>query len=324
MSVAIVMYHYVRNLNCSRYKNIKGLDVENFKIQLDFLEKKFNIIKMENLINAVERKEILPENSALLTFDDGYIDHFNEVFPILKNRGLQGSFFIPAQTFCENKLLDVNKVHFILACADIENLYNETVALVELYRKEGWEFPPTEELIKKYAEANRFDDAKTIFVKRILQTVLPEKLRGIIASNLFRKYVGLPEEVFSRELYMNREQIKCMKNNGMFIGLHGYNHYWIGNLSKEKQEKELNKALDSMSEFIDRDNWVMNYPYGSYNKDTLEILKKLNCKLALSTKVDVCDLNKCGKYELPRLDTNDFPPKSENYLNFEVKHELCI
>ena len=324
MSVRIVMYHYVRAINNSRYSNIKGLDVEDFKKQLDFLQNNYHIIKMEELIDAVENNSSMPDNSLLLTFDDGYIDHFNTVFPILKNRGLQGSFFIPAQTFCDNKLLDVNKIHFILAVANIDNLYDEVITQIELYRNKGWEFPTTSILIDKYAKANRFDDAKTIFVKRILQTVLPEELRGIISSNLFKKYVGLSEDVFARELYMNRDQINCMKNAGMYIGLHGYNHYWIGNLTKEEQEKEIMKALNAMEDFIDHDNWVMNYPYGSYNNDTLEILSKLRCKLALTTTVDTYDVNKYGRYELPRLDTIDFPPRSENYLKYEVKHELRI
>lgn len=316
-NVSIVMYHYIRNLRYGRYGGIKGLEIEQFKEQINFLRKNFNIIKMEDLINAVDNHTKLPEKAVLLTFDDGYAEHFYTVFPILDSLKLQGSFFFPTRTFCENKLLDVNKVHFILASADIDNLYNETLLLMDKSRKEGWEFASTDELIKQYAVPNRFDDGKTVFIKRILQTVLPEELRGIISTNLFEKYVGLPEDVFARELYMNRDHISCMQRNGMYIGIHGYNHYWLGNMTKEEQVTEINKALDSLDGIVDRNNWVMNYPYGSYNQDTLDILEKMNCKLALCTKVDICDLDKYGKYELPRFDTNDYPPKSENYKNYE-------
>lgn len=322
--VNIVMYHYVRELKNGRYNKIKGLETEHFVEQLDFFQKNYNIIRMEDLIDSIENSTKLPEKALLLTFDDGYLDHFNIVFPILANRDIQGSFFIPAQTFCENKLLDVNKIHFILACADIETLYIEVLNQINFYRREGYELPSTDSLIEKYAIANRFDDEKTIFVKRILQTALPEDLRGIIASNLFKKYIGLPEDVFARELYLNREQIQCMKDSGMFIGLHGYNHYWLGNLDKDLQEKEIKKALSEMSDFIDKDNWVMNYPYGSYNKDTLDILEKLNCKLAFTTEVEVCNLSKHNRFELPRLDTIDFPPRSDNYLKYEVKYESFV
>lgn len=87
---------------------------------------------------------------------------------------------------------------------------------MEYYRAyDEYEFASTEELWKQYAVPNRFDIKETVFVKRMLQTALPEKLRRIIASELFEKYVGFPEDKFTRELYMNREQIRLMKNEGI-------------------------------------------------------------------------------------------------------------
>ena len=38
------MYHYIRKINRSKYPEFKGLEIENFKIQLNYLESKFNII----------------------------------------------------------------------------------------------------------------------------------------------------------------------------------------------------------------------------------------------------------------------------------------
>ena len=322
--IRIVMYHYVRDLVNGRYKNIKGLDTELFREQLLFFKNNFNIIRMEDLISAAESKSELPEKALLLTFDDGYADHFNTVFPVLSNMNIQGSFFIPAQTFCENTLLDVNKIHFILASGNIDDIYDETIKLIEDLKNKGTDLPPTDDLIKEYAIPNRFDNAKTIFVKRMLQTVLPEDIRISISSLLFKKYVGFPEDVFARELYMTKDQILCMKNNGMFIGFHGYNHYWLGRLSKDKQKSEILKALAAMGPFVDENNLVMNYPYGSYNDDTKNILQELNFKLGLTTKVDICNTTRDNRFELPRLDTNDFPPKSENYLNFEVKNAINV
>ena len=71
--------------------------------------------------------------------------------------------------------------------------------------------------------ANRFDTKETIFFKRILQAILPEELRGIISSNIFKKYVGISEDVMAQELYMNYDQMKVIKRQGGFFGIHGYN-----------------------------------------------------------------------------------------------------
>ena len=92
----------------------------------------------------------------LLTFDDGYIDHFTYVFPVLKEYKMQGSFFVPGKTFTENCLLDVNKIHYLLASAPIEVLCEELYTQMNYYRKEA-EYPQNEELFLKYAVGNRFD-----------------------------------------------------------------------------------------------------------------------------------------------------------------------
>ena len=147
----------------------------------------------------------------------------------------------------------------------------------------------------------------------MLQTVLPEKLRNRISSELFEKYVGVTEEQLAYELYMTEDQIRTMKRHGMFIGLHGYDHYWLGNLSKEQMQEDITKALDALDEFIDRKEWVMNYPYGNYNDDVLDFIKEKGACAGLTTKVGIAEIGVDKALQLPRFDCNDFPPKSENY-----------
>lgn len=308
----IAMYHYTRDLANSRYPAIKGLDIELFRKQLDFFAKNFNVVTMENVIGAWNSDVELPENALLLTFDDGYIDNFLVAFPLLKERGFQGSFFIPGKTFAENVLLDVNKIHFILACAkNSEELMQDVLDEMDNFGLENLKA----ELIEKYAVANRFDDRETVFVKRVLQTALPENIRNEISSKLFKNYVGITEDKFARELYMNRDQIKLMKNSGMFIGLHGYDHYWLANLPVEQMHADIDKSLDTMAEFIDKNCWVMNYPYGNNNSEVVSYIEQKGCKLGLTTEVRVAG-GADNKFLLPRFDCNDFPPKSENYKKF--------
>lgn len=306
--VTIVMYHYVRDLAHSRYPEIKGLDVALFKEQIDYLTTHYKLITMETLIEAVESRKALPSKAALLTFDDAYIDHFNVVFPVLSQRNIQGSFFPPAKAITENHLLDVNKIHFILAStsnkvgiiADINRLLND--------HRNDYMLESNEYYYNKLATVSRFDSAEVNYIKRLLQAELPEKLRNVIADVLFKRYVGIPEESFSRELYMNIDQLKCMRKNGMHIGGHGYDHYWLGSLSKEKQTEEIVKSLDFLR-YINGNNdvWTMCYPYGNYNQETFEVLGNSNCSLALTTELKVADLQVNHRYTLPRLDTNDLP-----------------
>lgn len=314
----VSMYHYTRDLAHSRYPNIKGLDISMFRRQIEFMKHNFSIVTMEQVMDAVENGSELPEKALLLTFDDGYIDNYTFAFPVLEELGIQGSFFIPGKTFATHQLLDVNKIHYILASANICELLEDVKKEMERYRG-GMEFDyaPTDELFHEYAVANRFDTKETVFVKRMLQTVLPEKLRNMISSNLFEKYVGVTEEQLAYELYMTRDQIRTMKRHGMFIGIHGYDHYWLGNLEPEKMRRDISQALDVLDEFIDRKHWVMNYPYGSYNRNVLEYISGQGACIGLTTNVRIAEVGKDPALELPRLDCNDFPPKSSRYKEIE-------
>ena len=208
--VTIVMYHYVRDLKHSRYPEIKGLDISLFYEQIMFLKKHYKFITMEMLIDSFENGSALPDKSVLLTFDDAYSDHFEYVFPFLDKHKIQGSFFPPVKAISEHTVLDVNKIHFILAAeSDKSKIISEIKNELDKFRKE-YNLDDISVYYNKLAKANRFDTADVIFIKRLLQVELEESLRKIITNNLFEKIVGIDESSFSRELYMDTEQIQCM------------------------------------------------------------------------------------------------------------------
>lgn len=321
-SLTVVMYHYVRDLKNSRYPAIKGLDTGLFREQISFLKKNYNFVKVDDVIKAFGGNGELPPHAVLLTFDDAYSDHFNTVFPILYNEGIQGAFYPPVKAVTEHMVLDVNKIHFILASTkeeETDSLIKEIEILLDEYRQE-YDLASFEYYFGKLAVASRFDPKEVIFIKRLLQVELPEKLRNIITDKLFNKIVGIDESAFSRELYMSLDQIKTMVKCGMHIGSHGYDHYWLGSLPREKQEFEIRKSVEFISEVGgDVENWSICYPYGNYNQDTLDILRKNGCKLGLTTEVstvsEVGADNASGVYTLPRLDTNDLPKDGNAPVN---------
>jgi peptidoglycan/xylan/chitin deacetylase (PgdA/CDA1 family) len=314
--VTIIMYHYVRDLNHSRYPDIKGLDIALFKEQIKYLKKHYNFITMESLIYAIDNNTSLPDKSVLLTFDDAYVDHYKYVFPFLDEQKIQGSFFPPVKAITEHTVLDVNKIHFILASEKNKSkIITEINNQLNIYRKE-YNLESDSFYYKKLAQKSRFDTAEVIFVKRLLQVELDEKLRKVITDNLFEKIVGIDENSFSRELYMDVDQIKCMQRNGMHIGNHGYDHYWLGSLSKEQQRMEIKKSITFLEQVGSNiKQWTMCYPYGNYNEETIELLTEYNCKLALTTEVNIADIQNYNRFSLPRLDTNDIPKSKDAVAN---------
>lgn len=314
--LTIVMYHYVRRIKESLFPGIKGVELDDFIEQIEFLRKKYNIVTIEEVIDARYNDKSLPPKPALLTFDDGYAEHYSHVYPILRDLNLQGSFYIPAKTVLEHKLLDVNKIHFILASVDnIQDLVLSLSEYVSHYSAD-YNLLPFEEYFSAYAIDARFDSKEIIFVKRMLQHVLPEKLRNKITDLLFAKYVRKSEEVFAKDLYMDIYQIKELVRGGMHVGCHGYDHYWWNKLDHHELNVEIEKSMSFLRSIgCDMSNWTACYPYGSASDSVVAELSAHNCKLAFTTEVRLCSLTE-HHLLLPRLDTNDFPPKSNNYKNY--------
>lgn len=311
----VVMYHYVRNLKSSRYPEIKGLDLDLFKQQIAFMKEKFQFVTMEDVLQ-MKHADDLKIDSVLLTFDDGYIDHYTNAFPILKENNIQGVFSMPGKIIREKKVLDVNKIHFILASAPIEKIKEMVFKRLNFYRGAEFQIPSNDELYQKLAQANRFDSADVIFIKRLLQVELPEELRNMIVDELFKEFITLSEPAFVDELYMNMDQIRLMKKQGMFFGFHGYDHYWMNRLDEEALIRDVNAGLEVFDGILDPDQWVCCYPYGSHSDPVIEQIRKMGAVAGLATDVNIYTPGEQDIFKIPRLDTNDLPPKSNNYLKY--------
>ena len=314
----IIMYHYVRELPNTRYPAIKGLLTSQFHAQIKFLrDSGCHFLSMEDVLEAAQSGRELPENCILLTFDDGYIDHYTNVFPVLDEYKIPGFFSMPGKIIREKKLLDVNRIHFILASTPVEKIIPRLFRELDYYRGHEFDIPANAELYEKLAVANRFDDADTIFVKRVLQVELPPMLREIITKHIFELCIGVPEDRFADELYLSMDQVRTMKRHGMTWGIHGYDHSWMNRMDTDTLRQDLSDALDVFDGIVDRDSWTCCYPYGSVSDDVIRCASGLGAVGGLSTEVRVADLSKDNIFSLPRLDTNDFPPKSSNYRIIE-------
>ncbi len=309
----VVMYHYVRKVRESRYPEIKGLELDHFRRQINFFrEKGLEFISLKDM----EEENKITDKSVLLTFDDGYIDHYMNVFPILEENGITGVFSMPAKILREKKVLDVNKIHYIMACTEIGQLRDRLFERMDFYRGIEFSYSSNEELYNKLAIANSYDGRDTVFVKRILQVELPEMLRNIIADELFKEFVTDNEAAFVDELYMNMDHIKMMKRHGMEFAVHGYDHYWMNHLSELELIKDITNALDVFDGIIDHKHWCCCYPYGSYSDMVIRVVKGMGAYSGLATDAAVYHPGEADIFKIPRLDTIYFPPRSDNYLNY--------
>ena len=304
-NIYIVMYHYVREIKKSKFPNLKGLEFEDFKKQINYFIKNFNIISHSDLVEILNTKKIPKKKSILLTFDDGYIDHWKYVFPFLKKKKISGCFYPPVQVIKKKKVLDVNKIHFIL---DREQNRDKILNLIYENLKKYFDIAPKNLNLKNINLDSRFDDKKTILIKRLLQNHLPINIRQKITNKIFQKILNISESDFAKKLYMDTKQIKEMYKNNMGFGSHGDNHLWWQYLDYKNQVIEIKNSVDFFKKNkIYDDNFSVCFPYGSYNSDTVKILENFDVKFALTTKLGSLNKSNIQKnFHLPRYDTNDF------------------
>lgn len=308
------MYHYVRPLAEGRFPRIKGMDLEVFDRQLDWLSERFRFPDKEEVFQSLRKGRVLPGRCAVLTFDDGLLDHYLHVFPRLRRRGISGWFFPPVQAVAERKMLPVHQIHQIL-----DHVSNSEALMQYLWRGFRKVAPDWSKRIKREWKqgctiTNRFDSAETTFFKRVLQFRLPRQIRNRLVDELWREVVGLEEWVASREWYLDREQLNLMLQDGMAVGGHGNAHEWLEHLSEAEQRNEIRATrhfLSSLDGALIGGEWAMAYPYGSYNEATLSIMKSNGGKIGFTTKVGVSQMLPSA-LAVPRLDTNDLPPQARS------------
>ena len=113
------MYHDVRDFSNTSFKSrmeMKSfLTISQFKYQLDHLVKNYTIISTKDLVNINYKKNT---DYAILTFDDGLIDHY-EISSMLLDRGITGTFLIPTKPIRDRVVMNSHKIQFILSATDL-------------------------------------------------------------------------------------------------------------------------------------------------------------------------------------------------------------
>jgi peptidoglycan/xylan/chitin deacetylase (PgdA/CDA1 family) len=102
VSIPVLNYH---SIGVSK-GNTLVLDPKKLTQQMEFLaEQGYSPLTLSDFILLLEKKKAAPAKPVLLTFDDGYIDNYEQAMPILKRHGFPATIFIsPGTIGQENKV----------------------------------------------------------------------------------------------------------------------------------------------------------------------------------------------------------------------------
>src|SRR5262245_44786711 len=308
LRATIVMYHYVRRLTATRFPRLTGLDLDAFRGQLAYVAKHYTPVSVLDIVAAVRGEAELPPHPIVLTFDDGYAEHYLEVMPLLAEARIPGVFFPAAASLVDRRVLDVNKIQFVLAAAETPDLVanaidgaiereagRDDVKAPADYRAHGW-------------KPVRFDPPAASYVKYLLQSALPADLRASVLESLFARFVSADERAFADELYFTPHHARELAQAGMTIGGHADRHLTLTSLPRDGQAAEIDGALRVLDAIGQpRSPFVFSYAKGAHNADSVALLHDRGCTLAVTNRPSIATLAPDTLLMLPRLDANHLP-----------------
>ena len=94
MDIPILCYHRIDKPDP---RTTLCVSVQSFDEQMAYLAKNgYKVVSLEDIILHKKGRIELPYKSVAITFDDGYLDNYNNAFPILKKYGFTATIFIVA------------------------------------------------------------------------------------------------------------------------------------------------------------------------------------------------------------------------------------
>jgi peptidoglycan/xylan/chitin deacetylase (PgdA/CDA1 family) len=303
LELTVMMYHYVRDRGdeAEAGSGIPGMPVKTFESQLDDLSKQHTFVTWPDVQLAVQGLRPLASSACLLTFDDGVLDHYINVFRILQSRKLSGLFF--AMHRFENEGLTLpHKIHFLLAKLGLPGLRDAILEKLNSEQRERFTEAEKKYLLK-YPPVS--PDKRINLLKAVLQRDLSAEVDPLL-GNLFEEYIGSENET-ARNYYLNSEQIQEMTEDGMHFGGHSHSHPWFDWINSEARNAEIKASADWLNK-IESGPWAFAYPYGGLSEDSPQLLQAHGFAAAFTTRTQ---LHHSDPYFIGRLDGEEIAEDSQ-------------
>ena len=255
-------------------------------ISNDQFYKLIKYIGRENILNAdvfferfIENK--LLKNNVCFTFDDGIKSQMDVALPVLEDLKIKSFFFVYTSIF-EGKPdnLEIYRYFRTNYFESINKFYNEFYNFLGKNLENFFE--KNRKTIKEKMIKHPVYTIEDIKFRLVRDRFLKQNTYHETMSKMMREKNFIPSKDSSK-FFFNKEDLIKLNSLGHVIGLHAHNHNTlIEKLSYEEQKIQFDKCISLISEILNKPKneiKVMSHPSGSYNMDTIEILKELGIKL---------------------------------------------
>lgn len=103
--IRILMYHSINNDS----SDVHSVTLAAFEDQMRSLATNHGVISLDQLNNHLDGKESVPDNSVVITFDDGLVNNYTTAYPILKKYNLPAAMFIVPSWIASQQEVEANQ-----------------------------------------------------------------------------------------------------------------------------------------------------------------------------------------------------------------------
>jgi peptidoglycan/xylan/chitin deacetylase (PgdA/CDA1 family) len=257
------------------YKLIKFVGKKNI-LDADIFFDKFTKHKLKN-------------NDVCLTFDDGIKCQIDIALPVLEDLKIK-SFFFPYTSIFEGKPdnLEVYRYFRLNYFNDISDFYNHFFSIIE--KNLDSFFDKNKKIINETKLKFPFYSTEDVKFRLVRDKLLNKDDYENIMSLMMKIKNFEPKEFYSK-LFFSKKDLKELDKLGHIVGLHSHSHpTLIEKLTYNEQKKEYEKSNSIISKITNKltsNIKCMSHPCGSYNGETLTILKKMNIQLGFKQIMSV-------------------------------------
>ena len=276
----ILIYHRVSSEKMEWLRS-SAISPSLFEWQLRYLKTNYQIISLEDLQSYLVDGSPLPNNAAVITFDDGYKDNFSYAFPLLKKHEIPATIFLTTEPLESGKLLWFDELAFKLWHSLSDRLEIEGLGLIRL---------PTDHRKRETA------------IMRIIDYVrhLPPLCQNMILAKISKKTRNEIPKDLGCQIMLSWDEVRKMSKNGIKVGAHTITHRLLNMMSNEEATREIMESKRIIESQLQQEVKSFSYPNGRYNEDIIKAVQLAGYKAAVTTVPKLIDL-KTRPFELGRI-----------------------
>ncbi|MDC3062061.1 polysaccharide deacetylase family protein [Candidatus Pelagibacter sp.] len=277
-----IMFHHFHDDGV--YTKSQGsIDKDDFYKMINFIGRN-NILDADVFYEKLKHNN-LKDNEVCLTFDDAIKCQIDIALPVLEELKIKSFFFVYTSVFEEKPDNLEFFRYFRMNCfKSVDEFYDSFYKVLDKDLKSFFE--KNSDKIKDWKKKCPFYSIPDIKFRLVRDIFLTKNQYEDTMFLMFKeKQFNLNE--YSKKLFFQKNDLQTLNNLGHLVGLHSHNHPTsLAKLNYDEQKNEYEKNLSLISSILDRPKneiKCMSHPCGSYNYDTLQVLKELGIELGFKS-----------------------------------------